>query len=151
MQTGAVNLELYSASGKVIVPRRAGGNEGDVYPACGSDKIQQIDASQHLGITVERQPLGNRLCEDSCLQLSQRGGQPSQVIRIACRGDVRVGSDPGKSLEAGSQGANEHEVNVMLSQDSYDPLRIQSKRLSHAAPQLEIGRYSEPRSDDPPE
>jgi len=61
------------------------------------------------------------------VELAQRGGQTLQVVRVPRGGDIRVSGDTGEAVQAGGEGADQDEADVMLGEGADEVLGIERR------------------------
>lgn len=65
------------------------------------------------------------------IQLSQRRREPLQIAFVRLRRNVDVRCQSRKALQPRGQSADQNVPHMVARQDSYDPLRIERRNVSH--------------------
>ena len=76
-------LELLGPFRQIIVARSAGGKKCDVETAGRRDEIPHPGATEGGRGSVEREPLGDGLGVDLCIQILERGREALEVLLVA--------------------------------------------------------------------
>ncbi len=135
----AEHVEPDRAPLEILESAGPGRSEGDVQASCSRDEIPEIGASQGRGAAIERQTLWHTLHVDAGIQLLECRGQPLEVLRIPGGRDVRIGSQPGKTVEPGRERADQDIRNFVSTEGLDESLRIEGGAFRHGVPPTRSG------------
>jgi len=121
----AKHLKSNSRADEIFEPVRAAWLEDDVNSSGGGDQIPKLRARERRSLTTEGKPLRDRLGVHAGSELTQRGGEPIEILTVTCWRNVGVRSEPWETLESSRGRSHEHIANLMATERTQNPLRVE--------------------------
>jgi hypothetical protein len=83
------------------------------------DQVQRVvEPAEEDGVACETEALGLRFGANSCVNGSQRGGEPLEVVGRSARADVGVIGHGRRAMEHRGQAADEHECDPVFEESA---------------------------------